>query len=321
MDLSLNNPFTWPLVTASAVLLGLWWYVYRSRLRVHDQATERSLHQGDALTGAGLFVFVPWCLVGLYQYPLFVPFYLILILSLLGFWDDRRDLSFKLRLVVQLLIAVGLLLYLGFNNQVWLLLFLLVALVWWLNLFNFMDGANGLAGVHALVCVGFYGWLLMDKFSQVTVFHYLCLATLMVLLVYLFFNMVLRKLFMGDSGSLPMALVLAVLALYAYIYDLLSLLQIAVIHAVFIVDATLTLFQRLLNAENLTQAHATHLYQRLIKQNWSHLKVTAIYGLIALVCCVLAWVMTRSEVSDWVVFFAVYLLLMGIFMKTYRYGR
>ncbi|MCX7553509.1 hypothetical protein OS175_06430 [Marinicella sp. S1101] len=319
--MSLNNPFAWPLVAASLVLLILWWYAYRSPLRVHDQATERSLHQGDALTGAGLFLFVPWSLIGLYQYPLFVPFYLVLILSLLGFWDDRRDLSFKLRLVVQLLVAVGLLFYLGFNNQIWLLLFLMVALLWWLNLFNFMDGANGLAGLHALITVGFYGWLLLEKFSQVTVFHYLFLATLLVLLVYLFFNLILRKLFMGDSGSLPMALVVAVMALYSYIYGLLSLSQIAVIHAVFIVDATMTLLQRMVNSENLTQAHATHLYQRLIKQHWSHPSVALIYASVTLACCGLAWVMSWSEISDWLLFFAVYLLLLGIFMKTYRYGR
>ncbi len=321
MDLSLNNYLVGPVVSTAVVMLALWWYAYRSQSRLHDAANERSLHQGEVMTGAGIFMFVPLCLIGLVQFPLFVPLYLISVLSVLGWFDDRYDLSTKLRFAIQLLVAFCLVFSVGLNIQIGLFLFLVVALLWWINLFNFMDGANGLAGMHAFISLGFYAWVFVGASNHVSVLHFLGVAGVLVILVYLLFNVVLKKLFMGDSGSLPMALLLATMALYLIRYGQLSYLQVAVIHAVFIVDATMTLFHRLINSENITHAHSTHLYQRLIKQGWSHIKLAVVYGLITAVCCWLAYIMSLPKIPVSALFVLVYALLIGIFMKTLRVGR
>ena len=94
MGLSLNNFWWLSGALAALVLLLLWRYAYHSKLAIHDAQNPRSLHQGKTLTGAGILMFVPWCLFGLLLAPLFIPLYMILALCLLGFYDDRHDMSF-----------------------------------------------------------------------------------------------------------------------------------------------------------------------------------------------------------------------------------
>lgn len=321
MDLNLNNH--WFQVTAVSVIVFtlLWWYGYRSQMNFQDIENDRSLHKGNMLTGAGIFMFVPLCLIGLFLYPLFVPLYLILMISIVGILDDRFDLSFKLRLFLQALLATLILLYIKIDVSLILLMFLVFAFVWWVNLFNFMDGANGLAGIHALISLSFYALLFNSHFQHINVLHYLTMSATLVVFIYLLFNLWLKKMFMGDSGSLPLALLIGTVALYSFYYEVLNFMQIAMIHAIFIVDATMTLFNRLLKGENVAKAHATHLYQRLIKTGWTHSKVALIYGAVTLLCCLIAIVMGLPKIPVVALFMIVYVVLLVIFLKTLNIGR
>ncbi len=322
MDLSLSNYWLASAVTATTVLLLLWWYAYFSKLAVLDQQDQRSMHQGRTITGAGILMFIPFSLGGLALYPLFIPLYIITALSVLGFVDDRHELSFQLRLMLQVAAALITLYIIGFDVSYGVLLFLVLCLLWWVNLFNFMDGANGMAGLHALVALGFYGWIFNSHFTHENVFHYLTVAGLLILLVYLIFNLWLNKLFMGDSGSLPLAWLIATMALYSMHYSLLTQTQIATLHAVFIVDATWTLFNRIRLGENITKAHASHLYQRLIKNGFTHVKVSMIYAMATLLCVVLVWfTLTSKVVVQYAVMFLVYMFFTLIFMKYLNTGR
>lgn len=321
MDLSLNNYFSPAFLVAVIVLVSLWWYAYHSRLNFKDTENERSLHQGQMLTGAGIFMFLPFCLIGVFLYPLFVPLYFILIFAVVGLLDDRYDLSFKLRLLIQAFLSALVLIYINFDVSLLWFLFLVFALMWWINLFNFMDGANGLSGVHALVSMSFYAYLFITQFSHINVLHYLTVSAVLITLIYLVFNLWLKKVFMGDSGSLPLAMLIGVSALYSVHYELLSYSQVALIHAVFIMDATLTLFNRLIKGENVAQAHSSHLYQRLIKSGWQHSKVAYCYGLITVICCGLVYAIGLAIIPVIPVFIVVYGVLLMIFMKTLSLGR
>ena len=127
---------------------------------------------------------------------------------------------------------------------------------------------------------------------------------------------------MGDSGSLPLAMLLVVLALTALQEGLLSYWQIALIHGVFIVDATMTLIWRFFKKQHITQAHALHLYQRLIKAKYSHLTVSACYALFTVLLCCVAWFMNGlNYYLQIIIFLATYLVLMVIFMKNLSTGR
>ncbi len=322
MDWSLSKLLAVSLSTAAGIMLLLWWYVYRSRRVLLDHQQQRSLHQGQAVTGGGIFIFVPLSLIGVWWFPAVWPLYLILLLCLLGWADDQFDLSFQLRLLVQLLAAVFTLHYFGLAITgplaALLFVFLLLSLLWWVNLFNFMDGANGMAGLHAMVSLGGYLWLL-DVSSEMA---FLALVTLLAVAVYLVFNLLLNRLFMGDSGSLPLAWTIAVLALYGVTTGQLTLIQVALVHAVFITDATLTLFNRMRRKEAITQAHASHLYQRLIKNGAGHAQVSMVYALLTAVCVLLVWLVHGLPVLQQAAACAIiYLILLLIFMKNLNTGR
>lgn len=317
MGLSLNNLILITAINAAVVAVLLAWYAYGFKSTLNDQSNSRSLHQGTAITGAGIFMFLPLCLSVILLFPEFITAYLLLIMTLLGLADDKFDLSFKIRLFVQLLVMTVCLVYYQYEFNL-LLLFLLVAGIWWINLFNFMDGANGMAGLHGLVVLVFYAFV----FAQHQSLNFIITSASVIVLIYLFFNVCLKKLFMGDSGSLPMAFLLVILAFWSIQSNWLNYYQIAIIHAAFIVDATMTLLVRIKKHEKITHAHASHLYQRLIKTGASHLKVSLWYGLVTVFLCVIVVISDKLSIQIQIVTMACcYLILLMIFMKTFTIGR
>ena len=313
MAWNLNNPIWLSIGTTLWVLLSLYWYAYKSHWAVIDHPGERSSHQHQALTGAGLLVFLPLCLVALWHSPQSVAVYSMLGLTLLGFADDKYDLSFQIRLAVQTGLAAVLLLSFGLFQANLLTVFLLLALLWWINLFNFMDGINGMAVFHAWVILLFSGWF----YTLSLELGFLIQTALLLLVVFAVFNVVLKKLFMGDSGSLPLAWLLAIVALYGLVTGQLNMAQIATIHAGFIADATFTLLRRFRQREQITQAHATHLYQRLVKSGFSHASVSAVYAMLTASLCGVVWLTAgETELTHVLVCGLTYLLLWVIFLLT-----
>lgn len=291
-------------------------YVSGRVVQFLDHANERSLHQNEILTGGGFFLFTPLAVIMIWQ-QLYLPAALVFCLSFVGVIDDIKHLSARFRLIVQVVVVLLTLWWLGFSLSLWSL-FIGLAFLWWLNLFNFMDGANGLVALHAFVTLSMLLWL--TPFTNSVLLVVLCL--LLALLVYLYFNVLLKQLFMGDSGSLPLAYVVALVALLALQAGHLSTLQIAVMHAVFITDATLTLVTRWYRKERLSQAHRSHLYQRLISENRPHWQISLLYCTITLACCLVAIVMDNYSLMwqlPW--FILVYAILMSVFFQTRRLGR
>ena len=314
MDWNLNNHWYGLLGLLVVTWSLLAWYVSHSPWAVQDQAVDRSLHQGQVQTGGGLLMFLPW----LFFLLLFVPdlwvLWVVGAMVVLGWVDDRKHLSFQLRLLVQALAAWVSLWYLGFDPVTPLALFLLLSMIWWINLFNFMDGANGMAGLHAVVTLSFYAWCSMSGQGMVLNTHWLALAGVAVLLPYLWFNLIQKRLFMGDSGSLPLALLQGLVALALIQAGTLSMPQVAVIHALFIIDATYTLIKRLASGENITEAHASHLYQKLVKSGWSHARVSWLYAAITALLCVMTVTVLDTV---WLVLLA-YVLLFGLYLRMQR---
>lgn len=156
----------------------------------------------------------------------------------------------------------------------------LIGLVWLLNLYNFMDGIDGIASIEAIsVCLG--GALL-----------YLCVghpeliampATLAAaVLGFLLWNFPPARIFMGDAGSGFLGMVLGVLSLHAAWVSPSLLWGWLILLGVFIVDATFTLFSRLLRGERIHEAHRSHAYQHASRQYKAHLPVMLAVGLMNL---------------------------------------
>jgi len=254
-----------------------------AQLNLVQVPNHRSSHVQPTPTGGGLgmalaaTVMGGWLAVaqGLPLYPLL----LAVPLMLLGFWDDRGHLPARLRLAVQLAVVAALLWLLGDLPAVSLpgfvvvpvgLLFavLLVAGVWWVNLFNFMDGIDGIAAVQGsamlVVAAGLITWQSPSVFGDVLWLSILCLAA--AVLGFLVLNWSPARIFMGDAGSTWLSFMIFAVALLTIQRGWLTYGCWLVLASVFVIDATVTLLTRLLRGERWYEAHRSHAYQRLARR-------------------------------------------------------
>lgn len=200
-----------------------------------------------------------------------------------GFMDDHGHIAARWRLLGHFAAAAWVLVCVGglapvsvFGTSIdlsWLGNgFALLYLVWMLNLYNFMDGIDGIASVEALcVCIGVSIVYCMTGHGAL-MWGPLLLA--MAVLGFLFWNFPPAKIFMGDAGSGFLGLILGVLSLLASWVDSDFLWIWLILLGVFIVDATVTLLRRLLQGDKVYQAHRSHAYQYASRRYGRHLPVT-----------------------------------------------
>ncbi|MGB0466076.1 MAG: MraY family glycosyltransferase [Pontibacterium sp.] len=221
------------------------------------------------------------------------------LVAAVGFLDDHGHIAARWRLLAHFSAAGWVLYWLGgvpplivFGNEFdlgvmgWVLA--MFYLVWLLNLYNFMDGIDGIASIEALtVCLGAVICYLLtreDGLVWVDIGAPVMLPLLLAAAVggFLFWNFPVAKIFMGDAGSGFIGLVLGALSIQAawqkpeLFWCWLTLL------GVFIVDATYTLTYRLIRGDKVYEAHRSHAYQYASRQFDAHLPVTLAVGLINL---------------------------------------
>jgi Fuc2NAc and GlcNAc transferase len=287
----------------SAVITGVVrsWVIRRGLLDIPNQ---RSSHNVPTPRGGGIAV-VAAMNVALIALALTgdVPLHTLIALAgggamvaIVGYMDDRNSLSARVRLSVHFAAAAWALFWLGglpplqFGQRVFdlsVMGYVLGALgiVWTLNLFNFMDGVDGIAASEAVFVAGAGAaiYLIHDASPE--------LPALAVSLVgacagFLIWNWPPAKIFMGDVGSGYIGYVIAVLAVVAARESTVALLTWAILGGVFFVDATVTLVRRWRRREKLYEAHRSHAYQWLARRWNSHLRVT-----IATQAVNLAWLL------------------------------
>ena len=214
-------------------------------------------------------------------------------IALLGFLDDHGHIAARWRLLGHFLAAAWALYWLGglpplavFGGLLQLswIGHVLAAfyLVWLLNLYNFMDGIDGIASVEAIcVCLGGAILYALLETSLLTDLPLLMLAA--AVLGFLLWNFPPARIFMGDAGSGFLGIVLGVLSLQAAWTNPLLLWAWLILLGVFIVDATLTLLRRLLRGEKVYEAHRSHAYQYASRRFGRHLPVTMAVAALNLV--------------------------------------
>jgi Fuc2NAc and GlcNAc transferase len=223
-----------------------------------------------------------------------------LAVALVGAVDDRRSLSATIRLTVHFAAALWALAWLGglpplrIGNQMIALgwpgyLLGACGIVWALNLFNFMDGIDGIAASEAIF-VALAGALLTSSFAQGAGVGFAALLFAAACGGFLLWNWPPASIFLGDVGSGYMGYVIAVLALSANRDNPVALWVWLILGGVFFVDATVTLLGRLLRGERVYQAHRRHAYQWLARRWGSHGKVSMAV-LILNVVWLLPWAM------------------------------
>ena len=250
------------------------------KYKIMDIPNERSSHHTITLRGGGVIFYLGVLVYGL-TFGFFAPWFLcgLTLVALVSFMDDMHPLSAKLRLLVQAFALLLLMIQLGVHEVAWgyvvIALFVCLAI---LNIYNFMDGINGITGGYSLVVLlGL--WAINAWVLQIAPVGFIPVVILS-LLVFNFYNFRTRaRCFSGDVGSVSVAFILLFL-LGTFILRT-GEISALILLGVYGVDGVLTIIHRLMLKENIGQPHRKHLYQLLANEgNMSHLSVSLIYMVV-----------------------------------------
>ena len=240
-----------------------------------DPPNARSLHRGPTPRGGGLSVWIGWCaalalLTG--PRPWLVPLLALVAVSL---FDDRRGMPAPLRLFVQLSAAIVWLWLDGPLPDFLVSALIVVAVVWMANLYNFMDGSDGLAGTMAVVgfaaCALAASWGGSDRAPTLW-------ALVAAVFPFLLANWPPARVFLGDVGAVPLGFLAAVFGIEGWREGWWPAWFPLLVFLPFIADATATLLRRAAGGERIWEAHRDHYYQRLVRLGFGHAGTLALYG-------------------------------------------
>lgn len=272
-----------PLLAAVIAVVVIAWLLRSGRSAIAlDRPNERSLHTRPVprIGGIGIVLgaLVPLAWSGV---PGAVPA-LAGGLALVSFVDDRRGLPISVRFGAHWVAAGAVMLVVAPALPVWSWLLLAPAIVWMTNLYNFMDGSDGLAGGMAIFGFGAYAVAAAAAGDAALATAGAGVAAASA--GFLVFNLHPARVFMGDVGSIPLGFLAAALGLLGWARDLWPAWFPAMVFAPFVADATVTLLRRMARGERFWQAHRSHYYQRLVQLGWGHRRTAfAEYGLMAFV--------------------------------------
>lgn len=279
------------LIFLASFLLTAIFRSYAIKKSILDVPNERSSHCSPTPRGGGVAIVITFMMLLIYAYLIraipfthFICFSLVgLFVAAIGFMDDRNNLPARWRLLGHFLAAVWGLFWLGglpylefFGIEVQLgavgYVLAVLYLVWMLNLYNFMDGIDGLASLEAIcVCGGMcIAYLLVGVYELIV----LPLSLAMAVMGFLFWNFPPAKIFMGDAGSSFLGILLGLLSLQAAWHSPKFLWCWLILLGVFIVDATVTLCCRFFRGAKIYEAHRSHAYQFASRRFGKHLPVS-----------------------------------------------
>ena len=277
LSFSLVTP---PLIAFTVTLILIGWLIKSDVLKVLDHPNPRSLHTRAVRRTGGfgmmLGVGVSWASI-----PAALPISVslgIVLLVLVSFADDIFGLPVLGRLLMHGAMAIWFSVALLFEAHGWMMVTIItVSVVWMINLYNFMDGSDGLAGGMTLIgftCYGLTAWLAGDESFAAINF---CVAASAA--AFLIFNFHPARIFMGDAGAIPLGFMAASLGIMGWMNDSWPLWLPILVFSPFIADASVTLVKRCLGDERFWQAHRAHYYQRMVRSGLGH-RNTALLGYI-----------------------------------------
>jgi Fuc2NAc and GlcNAc transferase len=264
------------------------WYARRSGML--DHPGERQSHTVATPRGGGAGVVAALLITSLfYTAGDTGGFWLqcilpgVVVLAITGWWDDHASLGVTPRLFIQLAVAANLVWYAaqaGWAEGVIPMFISGLFLLWMTNLYNFMDGSNGMAGLQGVFAATVLAVLFhLSGDARFSLFSLLLAACCVGFLPW---NLGRARVFMGDVGSLVLGFLFGALLLYGLGTGALSLPLALLVMLLFLTDATLTLLMRVIRGERWYNAHRQHLYQRLIGSGWTHGSVAILYQAINL---------------------------------------
>jgi UDP-N-acetylmuramyl pentapeptide phosphotransferase/UDP-N-acetylglucosamine-1-phosphate transferase len=338
---STSTPFELAAVVGLAFLASLAVGLLVKRLLLRwqmiDLPNERSSHVQPTVRGGGVGIIAiiltgaGWIGWRERTWTVLILGIIVLFLAVVSFWDDRKPLSWHVRLGTHFSAAALMLVVLvppvRSTMPIGTVLGSLLVLLWfagYANVFNFMDGINGLAAGQAVATA--MGTALVGLAAGLPVRHPAIVLTAALAGAaggFLPYNYPRARMFMGDVSSVPLGFILAVVAVWvSRDAGWWLIIPLGLLHANFWLDSGITIIRRILRREVLHRAHREHFYQRLIRAGWSHPAVTGCeMGLQLLVLGVVLTSVTKASWSvGWLVpaVSAIWLAFFGFCEREFR---
>lgn len=300
-----------------------------SAFHILDYPNSRSLHTVPIPRSGGVAVLTGIVVGGLFW---FASFYnrevctavvsALLPVASVSFLEDRYGVHFGVRILFHFC-AATVLYSMGYEisrielmEVSWIISpfvgFFLSTLyvVWMINLYNFMDGMDGFASGMAVI--GFTSFAFLGWQSNNTLFVGASLIIVGASLGFLAFNFPPAKIFLGDTGSSTLGLLVAVFSLWAAQKNIFPLWIAGLIFSPFIVDATVTLCYRTLTGQKIWLPHKTHCYQLLAQTSWGHRDTLFAEYVLMLACSGSALVAMQLSTDAQVVLLLCWLLIYAL---------
>ncbi len=288
-----------------------------------DKPNERSSHTKIVLRGGGIIFLIGvwvWRVFFGFQYPWFLA--AVTLAAGVSFMDDIHSLPDSVRLVAQF-VAMGLMFHqldMIHGNLWWAVILALIVCVGATNIYNFMDGINGITAAYSLAVLV---PLMLLNYRDGFVASSFIIVSILSVLVFSLFNFRPKnkaKCFAGDVGSVGIAFILLFFIghLVMKTGDITWLLFLIV----YGVDGCCTIVHRIMLHENLGEAHRKHAYQIMANElKMSHVTVSLIYmALQLIISLVMVYLIPDTKVAHWVYLVIVGLVLVGtyvVFMKKF----
>lgn len=323
--------WTYFIIAVILVVAELVYFRIADHFNIIDKPNERSSHTRVVLRGGGIIFTIGlwvWSAVFGFQYPWLLA--AVTLAAGISFVDDIRSLPDRVRLVTQF-IAMGMMFWqLGLIQPSlwWAVILALIVCVGATNIYNFMDGINGITAGYSLAIL--IPLLLLNAIpgeagnkGGAFVEESLIVVTILSVLVFSFFNFRPKnkaKCFAGDVGSVGIAFILLFLIGCKIMQtgDITWL----IFMLVYGVDGCCTIIHRIMLHENLGEAHRKHAYQLMANElKMSHVIVSLIYMFLQLaISLVMVYLIPETILAHWIYLIVVAIILVVayvLFMKKY----
>ncbi|MEH6748191.1 MAG: glycosyltransferase family 4 protein [Maribacter arcticus] len=289
------NITTYVILGIILLILEVLYLKLADKFNIIDKPNKRSSHTTPTIRGGGIILFFAFVIYGLWFNKIEPPYSYLLgsisLVAIISFIDDLISLSSKVRILVHILAFTLIFYSLDLFNFYSILAIALVYIIsiGFLNIYNFMDGINGLTFLNTLAT---YTILLILNtfyipFTESGLLGILIIATL----VFGIFNFRKSpKCFAGDIGSITIGLSVIYFVLSFYMKTENPLIFLVL--SIYIIDGGLTILERLYRKENIFKPHKRHLYQVLANDlKVNHLKVSSSYFIAQLVFNLIAYLL------------------------------
>ncbi|QGZ60801.1 MraY family glycosyltransferase [Paraburkholderia acidisoli] len=216
--------------------------------------------------------------------------------------DDRRGLPARVRFAAHFVAVGALVLVYPAPVPWWCAAVVAFLMLWLVNLYNFMDGSDGLAGGMALFGFGGYALAALAGPHPLPALGWAAAAIAGSAAGFLLFNFHPAKVFLGDAGSIPTGFLAGALGYWGWRTGVWAIWFPALVFSPFIADASATLLKRLARGEKFWQAHREHYYQRMVRSGTGHAATALIwYVVMGLGTALAVWSLGRSPALQWAI--------------------